>query len=172
MMNVEQIKQIMSLLRLEYGDKVLCTENRAKVWHVIIGHASYDEAELAVASLLAEARPFPPSVGEVNQRILLHRKPVQQDWSSLWDLTLQAGKRSAYDSQNQIKGLPEAAQRAIGGAPGLRELAMSDVATLAILRAQFRQRLEAINQHETVEATKRSLLEVLPKINVNIKTIG
>jgi hypothetical protein len=171
-MNVEQTKQIMRLLWCEYGDKVICTENRAKVWYTILGHANYQEAELAVASLLSEARAFPPSVGEVNQLILEHRRPASQDWSTLWDLVLQAGKRSAYDSQNQIKALPEAAQRAIGGAAGLRELALSDNATLAILRAQFRQRLEAINQHVKVEETKQSLLEILPKVNVNIKTIG
>jgi hypothetical protein len=172
MMNVEHIKQLMRLLHAEYGDKVKLHEGRLQVWQAILGHADYPEAELALASLMAEARPFPPSVGELNQRILLHRRGEQKDWSTLWDLVLQAAKRSAYDAHNQIKGLPEAARRAIGGESGLREVALSDNATLPIIRAQFRQRLEAINDHTAGEETKQVLLSMLPKVTVNIKTIG
>jgi hypothetical protein len=172
MMNVEHIQQLMRILHAEYGSKVLMTHGRAKVWQTILGHADFNEAQYAVATLLSEGGQFPPSVGDINQRILQNRKEATKDWSSLWDLVLEAGKRSTYDSHNQIKRLPEAARRAIGGEAGLREVAHSDNATLPILRAQFRQRLEAINQYSTQEETKESLLAALPNLGVNIKTIG
>lgn len=171
-MNVEDTKQLMVILKAEYGNKVLCTEERARVWGVVLAHADYQEAELAVAQLLSEARQFPPSVGEINQQILKNRQGDPQDWSALWDQVLAAGQRSAYDSDQQAAKLPEAARKAIGGAAGLRELALSSPDNIAVIRAQFRQRLESgTNVAEKVE-TKRGLLKALPKINVKIKEIG
>lgn len=172
MMNVEDIKQLIRILHAEYGNKVIANESRAELWKVVLGHATYREAEMAVAMLLSEARAFPPSVGEINQQIIKNRKGSTEDWSSLWDQVLAASSRSAYYSVEESSRLPESARKAIGGAAGLRELAMSDNSSVAIIRAQFRQRLEAINHHSNVEETKQSLEKALPNVNVNIKTIG
>ena len=172
MMNVEDIKQLMRILHAEYGSKVSYSEPRARLWTTILGHATYQEAELAIAMLLSEARAFPPAIGEINQQILKNRQGTPQDWSTLWDQVLTAAQRSAYDSDNQASKLPESARRAIGGAAGLKELALTDNASVAIIRAQFRQRLEAINHYSNVEETKESLQQSLPNINVTIKTIG
>lgn len=171
-MNVEHIKQLMVILRAEYGNKVLCTEERVRVWGVVLSHATYQEAELAIAELLSEARQFPPSVGEINQQILKNRQGDPVDWSTLWDQVLTAGQRSAYDAEQQAERLPEAARRAIGGANGLRELAASSPDNIAVIRAQFRQRLEAGTGVATSKETKKGLLKALPNINVKIKEIG
>ena len=64
MLDVEQIRQMMLILRAEYGGKVICTEDRVKLWGIILQHAEMHEVELAIAQLLSESRPFPPSVGE------------------------------------------------------------------------------------------------------------
>lgn len=162
----------MIILRAEYGNKVICTEERARVWGVVLNHATYPEAELAIAELLSEARQFPPSVGEINQQILKNRKDTPEDWSTLWDQVLTAGQRGIYDAEQQAERLPEAARRAIGGANGLRELALSTSENIAVIRAQFRQRLESATQVNNVRETKRGLLKVLPNIKVKVKEIG
>lgn len=171
-MNVEQIQQLLVILRAEYGNKVLCTDERVRVWGVVLNHATYSEAELAIAELLSEARQFPPSVGEINQQILKNRQGTQEDWSTLWDLVLTAGQRSTYDAEHQAECLPEAARRAIGGANGLRELALTSPENIAVIRAQFRQRLEARTQVDNHKETKRGILKALPNIKVKVKEIG
>lgn len=171
-MDVEHIKQLILILKAEYGNKVIATEERARVWEVVLNHASYKEGELAVAQLLSEARQFPPSVGEINQQILKNRAGEPTDWSSLWDAVYNAGQRSLYHAEEEAKKLPEAAIRAIGGTAGLKELARSSPDNIAVIRAQFRQRLEAGTSVSTFKETKANLLKVLPNLNVRVKEIG
>lgn len=171
-MDVEQIKQLMLILRAEYGNKVLLTEDRLKVWQVVLSHASYNEAQLAVAKLLSEARPFPPSVGEINQEVIKGRTKEMADWSELWNAVAKAGSRSLYYAEEEASKLPKAALKAIGGVEGLKEVAKSTPEHIAVIRAQFRQRLEAATESQDNQATRTNLLKALPNINVNVKQIG
>lgn len=171
-MDVVQIKQLMMILRAEYGNKVDVTDDRICVWEVILGHASYNEAQLAIARLLSEARPFPPSVGEINQEVIRGRVSDSVDWSQLWDSVLKAGSRALYYAEDEAKKLPPRALSAIGGVAGLKEIARSTPEHISVIRGQFRQRLEAIKEYQDVKETRESLLKTLPNINVSIKQIG
>lgn len=167
-MDVEDIKQIILVLKAEYGNKVIATEDRVRVWEMVLGHATPQEAQLAVAQLLSEARQFPPSVGEINQQILKNRNGPVQDWSQLWDLVLKAGQKGIYYAEEESKRLPEAARKAIGGVSGLREVALSPQENIAVIRAQFRQRLESATKVADAVQTTDSLMKALPKINVKL----
>jgi len=171
-MNVEQIKQLMLILRAEYGNKVVCTEERVNVWQVVLAHSSYNEAQLAVAKLLSEARAFPPSVGEINQEVIKGRKAEAVDWSELWNTVAKAGARSLYYAEEEAAKLSPEALKAIGGTDGLKEIAKSTPEHIAVIRAQFRQRLEVGTESQDNQATRKNLLRSLPKINVNVKEIG
>jgi hypothetical protein len=171
-MDVDHIKQLIMILKAEYGNKVIATEERARVWSVVLNHATYAEGELAIAELLSEARQFPPSVGEINQQILNNRQGEKVSWSDLWDQVMRAGQNSIYNAEEQASQLPEAARRAIGGAVGLKELGLASPSDLAVIRAQFRQRLESGSAASNDKETKRAILKALPNINVKVKEIG
>jgi len=171
-MDVDHIKQLIMILKAEYGNKVIATEERARVWSVVLSHATYAEGELAVAELLSEARQFPPSVGEINQQILRNRQGEKLDWSELWDRVMAAGQNSIYNAEEQAAKLPEAARRAIGGAVGLKEVGLASPSDLAVIRAQFRQRLESGSAASQDRETKNAILKALPNINVKVKEIG
>jgi hypothetical protein len=160
------------ILKAEYGNKVIATEERARVWSVVLNHATYAEGELAIAELLSEARQFPPSVGEINQQILNNRQGEKVSWSDLWDQVMRAGQNSIYNAEDQASQLPEAAKRAIGGAIGLKELGLASPSDIAIIRAQFRQRLESGTSVSQERETKKAILKALPNINVKVKEIG
>lgn len=172
MLDVEQIRQMMLILRAEYGGKVICTEDRVKLWGVILQHAEMHEVELAIAQLLSESRPFPPSVGEINQQVINNRVKPVDNWSNLWDAVMKAGNRALYYAEEEAAKLPERALQAIGGIDGLKELAKSSSDHIAVIRGQFRQRLEAISQEQTKTATKEALIEALPNVKVHVKQIG
>lgn len=171
-MDVEDIKQILSMLRAEYGTKVICTVERVKVWKMMLGAYDRNDVVLAVAELMGEARQFPPTVGEINQKVIQNKIGIQEDWSSLWDAVMRAGNRSLYHAAEEADKLPKRALRAIGGVEGLKELARSSTDNISTIRAQFRQRLEAVDSREDVIATKDSLLKALPNVSVNVKKIG
>lgn len=169
-MTETQVKQIFAILRAEYGTRFTVGDDRARLWQIILAHSDFQEVQLAVAQLLSEARPFPPSIGEINQTVLANRKMDRRDWSALWDQVLAAGSRSTYYAEEEAKKLPSDALRAIGGVPGLKELSKATNDDLPIIRGQFRQRYEAGQSADKQSATSEGLKAILPY--VNIKMIG
>lgn len=167
-MTEQQVKQIFAILRAEYGTRFTVTDDRSRLWQIILAHSDYQETQLAVAQLLSEARPFPPTIGEINQTILANRKTDRRDWSMLWDQVLAAGARSTYYAEDEARKLPVDALRAIGGVPGLKELSKANNDDLPIIRGQFRQRYEAGQSSDKQSATTQGLKAILPKINVKL----
>ena len=159
-------------LKAEYGQKVEITPDRIIVWQVVLGHSSYNEAQLAIARLLSEARPFPPSIGEINQEVLRGRITDNVDWSQLWDSVFKAGSKALYYAEEEAAKLTPRALSAIGGIAGLKEIARSTPEHISVIRGQFRQRLEAIKEYKDVKETREGLLKSLPNVNVSIKQIG
>ena len=163
MVNEGHIRQILAVLRAEYGNKVLIDEPRIKLWMLVLGHATFDEIQRAVAVSLSKGGQFPPSVGELNQIVLEAREGVKSDWGTLWDRVLAAAQRSSYYSEEEGAKLPPEALRAIGGTTGLRELACSNPENIGVIRAQFRQRLEARKTVDQFEATNAHITALLDK---------
>jgi hypothetical protein len=163
-MNVEQTRQVLEVLRVEYGNKVMIDENRIAIWHGILSHADFSEVQRAVIKLLAKGGQFPPSVGEVNQAVLEARRDTETDAGVVWDRVLAAAQRSAYYAAEEAAKLPPTALEAIGGIAGLKELALAQSDKIAIIRAQFRQRYEVLIKKSGEDATAEALLTLLPQI--------
>ena len=153
-MTEEEVNQIFKVLAAEYGKKVAWNKERSAIWQYVLGHATFNEVKLAVVQLLAENRPFPPTIGEVNQTVLKLRKGVQIDWGSLWDEVMRAAQRSTYYATEEAAKLNPDACAAIGGPAGLRELAACSAEMIPTIRAQFRQRLEARHVNQQFEETR------------------
>ena len=169
MTNVEHIKQILMILRAEYGSKVIIDDARIALWHLILGHTSPPEIERAVAKLLAKGGQFPPSVGEVNQTVLEARRGVQEDWGKLWDKVVLAAQRSTYYAAEEAAKLPRLALEAIGGIPGLKELAASSPEHMSVMRGQFRQRYEAVSNSDKAELLQDALGAMTPNKQIEDK---
>lgn len=142
-MTESEVVQVFKVLAAEYGNKVLVTPDRVRVWQYVLGHATLAEVQAAILTLMSNSGQFPPTVGDVNQAVLTARGGAQNDWGSLWDEVMRAATRSLYYAEEEAKKLNPAALAAIGGIPGLKELAASSPDDVSVIRAQFRQRLEA-----------------------------
>jgi hypothetical protein len=169
-MTDEQVRQIFKVLAAEFGNKVLFSRDRYKVWQMVLHHASYDEVQAAVIALLGENRQFPPTVGEVNQAVLTARAGFKEDWGKLWERVMIAAQRSTYYADEEAKKLPPAALAAVGGVVGLKELAACDPDKIAIVRAQFRQRLESKQVMDRGNANQENVQVLID--NLMTKRIG
>jgi len=167
-MTETEIRRLLGVLRAEYGTKVSCSDERVTLWSIVLGHASYTETQVAIAELLSEPRAFPPSVGEINAAILANRRGGKDDWSSAWDAVLFAGKRSLYYAEEEAARLAPEALKAIGGVPGLKELAHATSDQLGVLRAQFRQRYETVEKRAESDDIKAALQTVLPSVHIRM----
>lgn len=143
-MQKPEILKIMALITAEFGDRFAVTGDKVDLWLGILGHATFAEAAKAVTQILGAPNRFPPTVGEVNQKVLESRSgSTGLDWGSEWQLVLKAAANSAYNAEAEALKLKPATLAAIGGIPGLKEIATLGADSLMGIRAQFRQRFEA-----------------------------
>lgn len=143
-MNKTEIYKLMAMVTAEFGNRFVVTTDKVELWIGILGHATFAECAKATAQILGSANQFPPTVGEINQKVLeLRSGTVGLDWGAEWQKALRAAANSSYNAETEAAKLTPATLSAIGGIPGLKEIATLPAESLVGIRAQFRQRYEA-----------------------------
>lgn len=154
-MTRSDVYKLMAMVNAEFGDRFIVTTDKVNLWIGILGHATFPEAAKAMAHILGAANKFPPTVGELNQRILSDRSGVgASDWGAEWEKVLRAASNSAYNAESEASKLTPHTLSAIGGIPGLKEIASLGSESLVSIRAQFRQRYEAGASRATEKSFK------------------
>lgn len=106
-------------------------ENMADVWCGVLGGYSYADAARGLRSYMAnDARGFPPSPGQVVDRIHRLAGPPAPTPEEAWAGVRGALGNSAYDAEAEYGRLPEPVRKAIGGPGWLRETCMMDAAVV------------------------------------------
>lgn len=72
-MTLQEITKLMAILATEY-ENFQISEERIGLWNEIIGYANFQEGLRALKYFFTQALPFPPKIGEINQKILELRK--------------------------------------------------------------------------------------------------
>jgi hypothetical protein len=145
-MQKTEIFKLMAIVTSEYGDRFATSKDKADLWLNILGHATFDEAAKAITQILGSAAQFPPTVGEINCKILEARTGASQlDWATEWERVLKAASNSSYNAVSEAGKLATITLNAVGGIAGLKELGAIDQGGMMGIRAQFRQRFEMLS---------------------------
>ena len=158
-MQKTEIFKLMAIVTSEYGDRFATSKDKADLWLSILGHATFDEAAKAITQILGSAAQFPPTVGEINCKILEARTGASQiDWATEWERALKAASNSSYNAVSEAGKLATITLNAVGGIAGLKELAALSSGEMMANRAQFRQRFEMLSTKK-VEREFESYIE-------------
>ena len=145
-MQKTEIAKLMAIVASEYGDRFATSKDKADLWLNILGHATFDEAAKAITQILGSAAQFPPTIGEINCKILEARTGASQlDWATEWERVLKAASNSSYNAVSEAGKLATITLNAVGGIAGLKEIASIGYGDLMSVRAQFRQRFEMLS---------------------------
>jgi len=143
-MQKTEIFKLMAMITAEFGDRFVVTTDKVELWIGVLGHATFQEAAKAITQILGSPNRFPPTVGEINHKVLEARAGATAlDWGVEWQKALRAAANSAYNAESEAAKLAPATLSAIGGIAGLKEVAALPADSLGVIRGQFRQRFEA-----------------------------
>ena len=172
-MQRNEVYKLMAMVNAEFGDRFVVTTDKVNLWMGILGHSNFPEAMKAMAQILGAANKFPPTVGELNHKILENRSGLAAgDWGVEWQAVLKAAANSSYNAEAEAAKLNKRTLSAIGGIAGLKEIASLGADSLNTIRAQFRQRFEAGASREIekqferyIEGSAKHLIEsATPKL--------
>ena len=73
-MSKSDILKLMAIIATEFSGRFEVTDERVGVWLNIIGHFEYQDAQAGVMAAIAASGQWPPTVGEVRNKIADSRK--------------------------------------------------------------------------------------------------
>ena len=118
--------QLMAIIRQvypRYYDKMSTDELRATVnlWHEMFVEDGGAEVFAAVKAFIAtDTEGFPPSIGQIKQRLVRLRAPDMPDESSAWAQVWRAVQNSAYNAEKEFEKLHPVVRRVVGDPAMLR----------------------------------------------------
>lgn len=114
------------------------------VWMRYLGAYDYREVNAGLDAFAAsETKGFPPSPGQLIDKIHSTRNAGELTATEAWSLVSKAIRRSGYNSAEEFGKLPPAAQKAVGSPHQLYAWAMDETYSEGVAMSQF---VRAYNQ--------------------------
>lgn len=102
-------------------------ETTAVIWARMFPNEAYPLVESAVmAFVVTDVKGFPPSIGQVKEKLAQMRADETLDEAGAWALVSTALRNGIYGSTKEFAKLPVDVQRVVGSANQLRDWAMMD----------------------------------------------
>lgn len=169
-MTKQETAMVMAVLKVAYPGYyrgVDADEARAavKLWAQMFAEDDASVVTAAVkAYIAADAKGFPPSIGQVREKMRLLTEPQGLGEAEAWALVRKAVSNAGYHAEEEFAALPEEIQRAVGSPGMLRTWAMTDLDELAtVVQSNFmrsyRAKARADAEYKSLPADVRNLLE-------------
>lgn len=105
---------------------------------------------MAVKALIkTRTSTWPPSIGEINEKIMQITQPEEMTEQEAWALVSKAIRNSAYNSAEEFAKLPPVVQRLVGSPSQLREWGQMDSDTVnSVVASNFQRSYRARAKNE------------------------
>lgn len=169
-MTEQEAAMVMALLKVAYpgyyrgaGEQ----EARAavKMWAQMFAEDDASVVAAAVkAYIAADVKGFPPSIGQVREKLRLLTQPEGIPEAEAWALVQRAVSRSGYHAKEEFDKLPDAVKSAVGSAGVLKEWAMAEIDDLStVIQSNFmrayRAKAKADAEYRAIPPDVRRMLE-------------
>lgn len=123
-----------------------------RLWHDMFADDNGFEVGAAVKAFIAtDTKGFPPSIGQIKERLVQLRAPDMLDEAQAWGIVSRAIKRSAYHADEEFEKLPQIIQAVVSSPAMLKAWAMGDAETLQTVVASNFQRAYRARAYEAKE---------------------
>ena len=143
----------------------LDAEATVNLWTLQFADYTYEMVNTAVQALIStKIEGYPPTIGEVKEKIRMLFSERQLTDSEAWALVSKATRNSAYGSEKEFKKLPPDVQRAVGSPEILRSWAVMDAeAVETVVASNFKRTYRAIAlQEKEQQMLPQSVRDMLP----------
>lgn len=125
-------------------------------WASVMEDYSYEQASAGLKMFLAsDTKGFPPSPGQVIDCIMRARGDDAMSATEAWALVRKAISNGLYGAEEEFAKLPPLCQKAIGSPENIREMAMTDMTTVAAV-----EQSHFIRAYNTVLQRERELAKI------------
>ena len=116
-------------------------KNALRLWHELFADDDGVTVGAAVKAFIAtDTKGFPPSIGQIKQRIVQLKEPDMLDEAQAWALVAKAITRSGYHATEEFEKLPPVVRAVVGNPAMLKAWAMEPSDTLHTVIASNFQR--------------------------------
>lgn len=140
-MSREETKKIVRIMVASYTSFRPTTEelkDMTDAWNLMLSEYSYDDVAMALKTyIVADTSQFPPSVGQIVDRIHTIRSPDVLSDAEAWSLVWEAIQKSGYNSKAEFEKLPATVKRAVGSADVLKSWATDEYFSYEKARTNF-----------------------------------
>jgi hypothetical protein len=155
-LNKSETAKIMATLKMAYPQyyKNMSADEldaAVRLWQDMFDSEPYAEVAAGIKAFMAsESKGFPPSIGQVKEKIALLTRPQDaMTEQEAWTLVKKALRNSAYGYLEEYEKLPEAVKSVIGSPSVLREWGQVDMRELdTVVASNFMRSYRARVQHE------------------------
>lgn len=171
------VAKIMAILKAAYQNFYKGADSKAafELWAEMFA----DDDPVIVASavksyIAADTKGFPPSIGQIKEKIRLIEKPADMTEVEAWGFVKKAIRNSAYHAQEEWNKLPAIIQGMITPEQ-LRDFALSDVGDESVnssnfMRSYRSRKAEARNFDTLPDSVKALIQEQTERLGLGCKT--
>ncbi|MDO4649378.1 MAG: replicative helicase loader/inhibitor [Eubacteriales bacterium] len=130
------------------------TKDLLSAWTAVLKVYTYEQATAGLQAYLAtDTKGFPPSPGQIVDRIQFVRDTDNLTATEAWTLVKKALRNSNYGSEEEFAKLPEIVQRAVGSAASLRDMAQLPSDTVnSVEQSHFIRTYNTLVERQSEEA--------------------
>lgn len=124
-MTKNEAKKLMAVMTVSYPNyKIADIELTATTWANMLSGYTYEQVSAALkAYILSENTGFPPSIGQINEKLVALSQADTPTPLEAWSLVRIAVRNSTYHADDEFAKLPPIIQSTVGNARNLEEWA-------------------------------------------------
>lgn len=135
------------------------------LWSELFADDPAEIVSAAVKVLIATKTEYPPTIGEVKEKIRALTKGDGLTRIEAWNMVARACKNGLYGAEEEFSKLPPLVQKVVGSPNQLREWAMMDATDFSVTGSHFQRSFDIIQEREKemqmIPADVRNLLSAV-----------
>ena len=169
-----ETKKIVRIMVASYTSFRPTTEelkDMTDAWNMMLSEYSYDDVAMALKTYIAvDKSGFPPSIGQIIDKIHTIRSPNTLSDAEAWSLVWSAIQNSGYDSEAEFEKLPATVKRAVGSADVLRSWATDEYFSYEKTRTNFLfSYKKEVNRADEMEKLPYDVKKLIESIKIGIE---
>lgn len=167
-MTREETQNLLAMMQAAYQNYNPPSKTAAvNVWHMMLQDFDWKIVQAAFVAFVREnTSGFPPSPGQIIEKIQLLTKPEDLNEMEAWALVSRAIRRSAYNSREEYAKLPESVQKAVGSSNQLYAWAMDTEYNESVVSSHFVRCYRTIVEREnTIAKLPENIRKLIGEVN-------
>lgn len=167
-MTAEKFAQFASAIKTYFPkDNLLPTDEAMDLWFDMLQDLDYQQAYVGLKIYVATNR-FPPTISDIRACAMKVKELQELNEMEAWSLVKKAIRNSGYNSVEEYEKLPPLAQKAVGLPSQLREWALDENYSEAVVMSNFQKayRFE-LQKKQEVQKLPQQVQNYIEKENKN-----